>query len=489
MRRLAASFATAIVFAAAPDALAAAAVEGPVAVMPFRNLNDDPDLDWMRTGIAETMVSDLQKSKRVTIVERAQVEKALGELLLQDAQGAPGAEDATAVKVGRLVGAKTVVLGSFQQAGRQLRINARFVAVETGVVLETAKTTGRTEEVFALQDKIVDRLLGLAGGAAGKPPPRPARKTNAKTVEAYRLYAMALTTASDADKVRYLKKSLAVDPGFVYAADELAALERRLEEYRRVREAKEEDRAAGIWAKLADAALPAGERSVMANQHLIALETERRYRAVVRDARRILEVGIPDDRPGVATADDYATWALFFAHLRLRETDVALQIGEQYLREFPQGAWYRHVEQQIQAVIAERRKREEGRALIETRFRELDAERAAFETKNAGKPWLGARLRAMDLERCWFPARNDIRDHERTVRECEAFLARHADDPEARDDLRQARATLAEALGELGRFDRAIPMAEALIAEDPKSAAARRVQGYLEWHWPRDALP
>ena len=36
------------------------AAEEPVAVMPFKNLNADPALEWLKVGVAETMISDLR---------------------------------------------------------------------------------------------------------------------------------------------------------------------------------------------------------------------------------------------------------------------------------------------------------------------------------------------------------------------------------------------------------------------------------------------
>ncbi|HVE83811.1 MAG TPA: hypothetical protein VND93_13225, partial [Myxococcales bacterium] len=188
-------------------------VEGPVAVLPFKNLNADPKMDWLKVGIAETMISDLRKGGRVPVVERSQIDRAIAEVALQAMRqpggaAAPG-EEASAARIGKLVGAKTIVLGTFQQAGKQLRINARFVAVETGVVRGAAKVTGTVDEVFRLQDQVVAALLGESAG----PKPQPRRPLRPRAVEAYRLYAMSLTTASDAEKVDYLRRSLEVDPG------------------------------------------------------------------------------------------------------------------------------------------------------------------------------------------------------------------------------------------------------------------------------------
>ena len=129
-----------IVGAAASGAVASGATTAykpPVAVLPFKNLNAESASDWLKLGVAETMLTDLKKAK-VPVVERDQIDKALGELLLR---GDTGSEDGQAIAVGKLVGAKTVVVGSFQAAGKQLRFNARFVEVETGIILDSAKTT------------------------------------------------------------------------------------------------------------------------------------------------------------------------------------------------------------------------------------------------------------------------------------------------------------------------------------------------------------
>src|SRR5579859_6123034 len=137
--------------------------------MPFKNLNADASVDWLKVGIAETMIWDLKKSGKLPVVERDQLDKAIAEITLQ---GAKSTEDSTAAQVGKMVGAKTVVVGGFQKAGKEIRITARYVAVETGVVLDTAKTTGPMSNIFALQDEITARLLGENVPAKAPPPPQ-----------------------------------------------------------------------------------------------------------------------------------------------------------------------------------------------------------------------------------------------------------------------------------------------------------------------------
>src|SRR4051812_22707113 len=84
----------------------------PIAVMPFKNLNADPALDWLRIGMAETMLSDLKKVAKLPVVERDQLDRAMAEIALQ---GGKASDESNAAKIGRMVGAKTIVLGGLQQ--------------------------------------------------------------------------------------------------------------------------------------------------------------------------------------------------------------------------------------------------------------------------------------------------------------------------------------------------------------------------------------
>lgn len=465
-----------VLVALAGAALAARATyKPPVAVLPFKNLNADVSSDWLKLGVAETMISDLEKAK-VPVVERDQIDKALGEILLR---GGTATEDGQAIQVGKLVGAKTVVVGSFQAAGKKLRFNARFVEVETGVILDTAKATGPMANVFALQDQVVGKLLGKAPPARAKP------KKAAKTVEAYRLYAMSLATASDADRVGLLKKSLSLDPDFVYAADELAALEKRLEEYAKERETASLSLDKSTFDLLVDPKVPAHEKQWRAGQLLVRHLGERRCKAAVFDAKRILDLGIPDPEAAVVGANENALNTLVLCYRILGQDDLAIQAAESLMKRFPAGAWFKTAERQVTEIVEWRKGAPERAAKIDARFAELakmdEAARAKVASRNPA--WLAGELRRTDSERCWFPRRLDC---ERTLETCRAFQEKYAKDAAAAVELRQAREYEIECLAELGRWDEAMPAARAFLAEKPEDGFTTNLRSMVEHHWPTD---
>ena len=93
-------------------AAAAAPVDHSVAVMTFANITREPADDWIGTGIAETVSSDLKNIHGLTIIGRARVYDALRNLST-DAH----LNDSLAIDIGRRLGATWVVVGGFQKIG------------------------------------------------------------------------------------------------------------------------------------------------------------------------------------------------------------------------------------------------------------------------------------------------------------------------------------------------------------------------------------
>ncbi len=134
-------------------AASAAPIHNSVAVMTFSNITREPADDWIGTGIAETVSSDLKNIHGLTIIGRARVYDALRNLST-DAH----LKDSLAIDIGHRLGATWVVVGGYQRIADRVRITANFVEVATGEVRRTVKVDGRVDDIFALQDKIVFEL-------------------------------------------------------------------------------------------------------------------------------------------------------------------------------------------------------------------------------------------------------------------------------------------------------------------------------------------
>ena len=165
----------------------ASPVERSVAVMTFSNITREPADDWIGTGIAETVSSDLKNIHGLTVIGRARVFDAL-----RNIGSDTRVDESLAIDVGRRLGATWVVVGGFQKLGELVRITAHFVEVAGGAVRRTVKVDGRIGDIFALQDKIVYELSqGLNVELRGTEVAGIERRET-KSVEAYESYARGM---------------------------------------------------------------------------------------------------------------------------------------------------------------------------------------------------------------------------------------------------------------------------------------------------------
>ena len=114
--------------------------------------------------LADTLLTDLAQSERLHMVERAEIGKALTELKLQSTGLA---EPQDVKKVGKLLGADRLIVGSYLVRDNQLLINARLLDVRTGRVTPggAANVTGNRDDVLLLVHQLAHRFHKRVTGA------------------------------------------------------------------------------------------------------------------------------------------------------------------------------------------------------------------------------------------------------------------------------------------------------------------------------------
>jgi len=169
--------------------------EGPltVAVAAFRVSGLPPDLDWMGKSFADALLGRLAKGRGVRVVEREFLEQIAAELKLQSSSMV---DERSAVKMGRVLGARVFVFGSVAAFEDQLVVRARAVSVERAEVLETAESIGDKKALFALQRDLAQKLTAaLTVDAAVAQGGTPAAE-------------IALSTHADLERLRELARGL-----------------------------------------------------------------------------------------------------------------------------------------------------------------------------------------------------------------------------------------------------------------------------------------
>jgi TolB-like protein len=101
------------------------------------------------------LISDLTSHEGWQVVERDRLEAVLAEQKL----GQSGKLDKnTAVKLGKLLGARYIIVGGYFDLMGALRIDARIVSVETGEVLGSTGSVGKSGDFLAAEQKIGQEL-------------------------------------------------------------------------------------------------------------------------------------------------------------------------------------------------------------------------------------------------------------------------------------------------------------------------------------------
>ena len=170
-------------------------IENSVAVMTFSNITREPADDWIGTGIAETVSSDLKNIHGLTIIGRARIYDALRNLST-DAH----LKDSLAIDIGRRLGATWVVVGGYQRIGSMVRITSNFVDVATGAVRRTVKVDGGIDDIFALQDKIVFELSQGLNLVLERTEIADIERQETRSVAAYESYARGLMNLRQATR-------------------------------------------------------------------------------------------------------------------------------------------------------------------------------------------------------------------------------------------------------------------------------------------------
>ncbi len=138
-----------------PDSGAARAAEGFwLAVLPFKSAS--ADLKPLADGLSEEIITGLSRFSYLRVIARASALRY--------------ANQATDLRtVGKELGARYVMDGNLRQAGTKLRIAVQLVDATTGAHLwaETYDRTFAPEEIFALQDDLVPRIVSTVADRHG----------------------------------------------------------------------------------------------------------------------------------------------------------------------------------------------------------------------------------------------------------------------------------------------------------------------------------
>ena len=127
-----------------------------LAIIYFDNSGGDPSMDKLKKGLADMLITDLSNVRMLDIVERDKLEAILKEQKLSNSKEF---DPSTAAKVGKLLGAQMILTGGYFEMLGSLRIDARFIDVETGKILKADGVDGQTSSFFKIQKQLSWKII------------------------------------------------------------------------------------------------------------------------------------------------------------------------------------------------------------------------------------------------------------------------------------------------------------------------------------------
>jgi Flp pilus assembly protein TadD len=275
-----------------PAAAAAQTAPGRTLVLPFENAGREPRVFWLGEGSSVLLTDDLT-ALGVAVHSREERHRAYDRL---EVPAIAALSHATAIRLGQLLGAAQVIVGSFELSAGQLTVRARKMDLDPGRMGPEIAERGPLTELFAVYARVARRLvpdsrISLEQMEQGHPP-----------LPAFEVYVKGLLAEAPATRTSFLSQAIQLAPGFQRARLALWEVHADLNEHSRalavVRQVPAEHRLGRQARLLAAVSLLELSRHQEATEALTALQSATPDAAVLNNLA-VVEMRRPVPRTGV----------------------------------------------------------------------------------------------------------------------------------------------------------------------------------------------
>jgi adenylate cyclase len=181
-----------------------------IVVLPFTNMSGDPEQEYFADGLVEDITTALSRVRSFFVIARNSSFTYKGRAV--DVR-----------QVSRELGVRYVLEGSIRKAGSRVRIVGQLIDATTGHHVWADRFDGDMNDIFELQDKVTESVVGAVEPSIRLEEIRQARTKPTNYITAYDLYLRALpgfysmTCEGFAEVRRLTNEALSIDPDFTLA--------------------------------------------------------------------------------------------------------------------------------------------------------------------------------------------------------------------------------------------------------------------------------
>jgi adenylate cyclase len=182
-----------------------------IAVLPFQNLSSDPEQEYFAGGMVEEIITALSRFKALFVIARKSSFTYKGR--------------AVQVKqVGRELGVHYVLEGSVRTAPNRVRIAGQLIDAATGAYFWADRFDGGLGDIFDLQDRVTERVVGAIAPAVEMAEIERAKYKPTESLDAHTIYLRGLAKfyqygnqQATAEALRLFNSAIELDPDFALA--------------------------------------------------------------------------------------------------------------------------------------------------------------------------------------------------------------------------------------------------------------------------------
>jgi len=181
-----------------------------ISVLPFENLSGDPEQEYFADGIVEEIITALSRFRHLVVMARNSSFTYKG-------------RSVDVKQIGRELGVRYVLEGSVRKATNRVRISGQLVDASTGAHLWADRFDGELEDIFELQDKVTESVVGAIAPKLEQAEIQRAKRKPTGSLDAYDFYLRGMASVHKATReankqaLQSFYRAIELDPEFAPA--------------------------------------------------------------------------------------------------------------------------------------------------------------------------------------------------------------------------------------------------------------------------------
>lgn len=178
-----------------------------IAVLPFDNLTDDIQQEYLSDGVTEEIINRLTQIQELKVISRTSIMNYKN-------------SDMPLKEIGKELGVSNILEGSIRELGNQVRVSAQLIQVETDHTLWAETYDRASSDIISIQTDLAFSIAEALKARLSEQAKTQIKEETTESVSAYDSYLQALyhfdtyTTQGFYKAINLLEQSIEIDPNF-----------------------------------------------------------------------------------------------------------------------------------------------------------------------------------------------------------------------------------------------------------------------------------